>query len=73
MIDISEFGDASEYLRHLSDYCSCPCVRCQRICDNPKIVDNCDAYQLWLDNKWKEREIRDSIRGRKGKINGNQR
>lgn len=66
-INISDYEDPAEYLRHLSDYCSCPCVRCKAICDRPERVSNCEAYQLWLAQKWKERELRDLAKKRNTK------
>lgn len=69
MIDISEIakGREGEYLRHLSDLCSCPCTRCTARCEQ-----TCLKYQLWQDNKWKERELREKARNHR-KNNGNQR
>lgn len=59
VINISDLqGDAlRDHLRHLSDLTSCPCNTCQRICNKWDHVVNCDAYQLWLENKWREREL----------------
>jgi len=56
MIDISEVakGKEREYLRHLSELCSCPCYRCTAICEK-----TCEKYQLWSDMMWKERELRE--------------
>ena len=54
MIDISEIakGNEKEYLRHLSELCSCPCYLCVAVCEK-----TCLRYQLWADMMWKEREL----------------
>lgn len=68
MIDISAVakGKEDEYLRHLSDLCSCPCTRCTARCE-----ETCIKYHLWQENKFKERELREKRRNYR-KTHGNQ-
>lgn len=50
--------EAREHLRHLSDLCSCPCTTCRAICDRPENIYRCTAYQLWYDQRMRERHER---------------
>lgn len=59
-IDISwmDPDQAREHLRRLADLCSCPCYTCRAICDRPAKIYECDAYQLWYDERMRERHER---------------
>lgn len=52
-MDRDEFMDT---LRHISDMASCPCVTCQRICDRMEYIAECEAYQLWYEERMEARE-----------------
>lgn len=57
VIDISWMTEEElhEHLRHLSDLSSCPCVECCAICDRTEKVASCDAFQLWYQERMRNR------------------
>lgn len=57
VIDVSSMSQkkARERLRQLSELASCPCNTCRAICDRYDVIDKCEAYQLWYDERMKSR------------------
>lgn len=57
VIDISDLEDfeLQEHLRRLSDLASCPCTTCKAICNRYETIYECDAYQLWYEDRMSRR------------------
>ena len=59
VIDISWMNEEQlrTHLRRVSDYVTCPCVRCVAVCDT-NTIEHCDAYHLW---KYSHERVRKGI------------
>jgi hypothetical protein len=57
-IDVSWMDEIEyrQYMRHLSDISTCPCVSCNAVCDRPQKIAECDAYQLWYERCMERRQ-----------------